>query len=74
MALAAFSVGILAYLEKTWTFYYQQKLIWALIVILVFMNVAPEESTFKLVARAIGTVAAMVISFICWYIVDGKPA
>lgn len=74
MALAAFSVGILAYLEKTWVFYYQQKLIWTLIVILVSMNVASGESTFKLAARAIGTVAAMVISYIAWYIVDGKPA
>ena len=74
MALAAISVGILAYLEKTWVFYYQQKLIWTLIVILVSMNVASGESTFKLAARAIGTLAAMVVSYICWYIVDGKPA
>ena len=74
LALAAFSVGILAYLEKTWTFYYQQKLIWTLIVILVSTNLASGESTFKLASRAIGTLAAMVISYIAWYIVDGRPA
>ena len=74
LALAAFSAGILAYLESTWQFYYEQKLIWTLIVILVSTNVASGESTFKLAARVIGTVAAMVISFIVWYIVDGHPA
>lgn len=74
MALAAFSVGVLAYLEKTWEFYYQQRLIWPLIVILVAMNVSSGESTFKLIAQAIGAVAAMVLSFICWYIADGKAA
>ncbi|RDW64418.1 MFS transporter [Aspergillus mulundensis] len=74
IALAAFSVGILAYLEQTWTFYYQQRLIWPLIVILVAMNVASGESTFKLAAQVIGATAAMIICFLCWYIVDGKPA
>jgi hypothetical protein len=74
LALAAFSAGILAYLEKTWQFYYEQKLIWTLIVILVSTNVGSGESAFKLAARAIATVAAMVISFIVWYIVDGHPA
>ncbi|RAH73279.1 uncharacterized protein BO66DRAFT_315857 [Aspergillus aculeatinus CBS 121060] len=74
MALAAFSVGIMAFLEKTWTFYYQQRLIWPLIVILVAMNVSSGESTFKLAAQAMGATVAMVISYICWYIVDGKPA
>lgn len=74
LALAAFSAGILAYLERTWQFYYDQKLIWTLIVILVSTNVASGESTFKLAARAIGTVFAMVISFVVWYIVDGHPA
>ncbi|GKZ63364.1 hypothetical protein AnigIFM49718_011437 [Aspergillus niger] len=74
MALAAFTVGILAYLEKTWTFYYQQRLIWPLIVILVAMNVASGESTFKLAAQVMGATAAMVICNLCWYIVDGKPA
>ncbi|RDH36292.1 hypothetical protein BDQ94DRAFT_185415 [Aspergillus welwitschiae] len=74
MALAAFTVGILAYLEKTWTFYYQQRLIWPLIVILVAMSVASGESTFKLAAQVMGATAAMVICYLCWYIVDGKPA
>ncbi|KAI2964065.1 hypothetical protein CBS147323_6559 [Aspergillus niger] len=74
MALAAFTVGILAYLEKTWTFYYQQRLIWPLIVILVAMNVASGESTFKLAAQVMGATAAMVICYLCWYIVDGRPA
>ncbi|GLB09893.1 hypothetical protein AtubIFM57258_005822 [Aspergillus tubingensis] len=74
MALAAFTVGILAYLEKTWTFYYQQRLIWPLIVILVAMNVASGESTFKLAAQIMGATAAMGTCYLCWYIVDGKPA
>ncbi|GLA43630.1 hypothetical protein AnigIFM63309_001561 [Aspergillus niger] len=74
MALAAFTVGILVYLEKTWTFYYQQRLIWPLIVILVAMDVASGESTFKLAAQVMGATAAMVICYLCWYIVDGKPA
>ena len=74
LALAAFSAGILAFLENTWQFYYQQKLIWTLIVILVSTNVTSGESTFKLAARVLGTVAAMVISYAVWYIVDGHPA
>ncbi|OJI83116.1 hypothetical protein ASPTUDRAFT_173910 [Aspergillus tubingensis CBS 134.48] len=74
MALAASTVGILAYLEKTWTFYYQQRLIWPLIVILVAMNVASGESTFKLAAQIMGATAAMGTCYLCWYIVDGKPA
>ena len=38
------------------------------------MNLSSGESTFRLAARAFGSAAAMVISYLAWYIVDGKPA
>ncbi|GLA06676.1 hypothetical protein AnigIFM60653_007616 [Aspergillus niger] len=38
------------------------------------MSVASGESTFKLAAQVMGATAAMVICYLCWYIVDGKPA
>jgi hypothetical protein len=63
LALAAFSSGILAFLENTY-----KKLIWTSIVILVSTNVASGESKFKLAACALGTLGAMVISYVVWYI------
>lgn len=71
VALASFSVAILAYLRQTQDFFNAQRLIWAMIVIVIGMKPESGASIFGYVARVAGTVVAMILSLIAWYIVDG---
>lgn len=72
VAAASFSVGILAYLHQTQEFFIRQRCIWAMIVIVIGMSPTSGQTMFGFVARIIATIFALVLSFIVWYIVDGK--
>lgn len=72
VAAASFSVAILAYLHQTQDFFIRQRCIWAMIVIVIGMSPTSGQTMFGFVARIIATVFALVLSFIVWYIVDGK--
>ncbi|EAW13475.1 uncharacterized protein ACLA_055220 [Aspergillus clavatus NRRL 1] len=74
VAAASFSVGILAYLHQTQDFFIRQRCIWAMIVIVIGMNPTSGQTMFGFFARIAATVVSLVLSFIVWYIVDGKTA
>ncbi|RHZ43433.1 uncharacterized protein CDV56_101197 [Aspergillus thermomutatus] len=74
VAAAAFSVGILAYLHQTQNFFIRQRCIWAMIVIVIGMNPTSGQTMFGFVARIAATMISLILSFIVWYIVDGKTA
>jgi hypothetical protein len=74
VALASFTVAILAYLRQTQVFFGAQRLIWAMIVIVIGMKPESGASIFGYFARVAGTVVAVILSLIVWYIVDGHIA
>jgi hypothetical protein len=74
VACATLSAGIMAFLRQTWEFYFDQRLIWAMIAIIVGWHMGSGQSVFTLGGRVVGTLLAVVISFAAWYIVDGHTA
>ncbi|KAH8658195.1 hypothetical protein BX600DRAFT_400895 [Xylariales sp. PMI_506] len=72
VSLANMTVGILAFLEVTQDFFQKQRLVWAMIIIAIGMSVTAGQSAFSFVLRLTGTVIAMILALIDWYIVDGK--
>ena len=74
VALASFTLALLAYLPQTQGFFGAQRVIWALIVIVIGMKPESGASIFGYFARIAGTVVAVVLSFVVWYIVDGHTA
>lgn len=74
VALASFTVAILAYLRQTQVFFSAQRLIWAMIVIVIGMKPESGASIFGYFARTAGTVVAVILSLLVWYIVDGHTA
>lgn len=73
-ACASFTVGILAYLHQTQQFFTQQRLVWAMIVVVLGMSPSTGASVFSFIWRLIGTVVALVLSLVVYYIADGKTA
>ncbi|KAH0262671.1 hypothetical protein KCU91_g13251, partial [Aureobasidium melanogenum] len=73
-ACATMCLAIIAFLHDTQTFYVRQRLFWSQIMIGLAMSPSAGQSLFSFVLRIIGTFAAMVTSFIIWYIVDGHTA
>ena len=71
VALASFTVAILAYLRHTQDFFNAQRLIWAMIVIVIGMKPESGASIFGYFARVVGTVVAVILSVVVWYIVNG---
>ncbi|KAL9611890.1 MAG: hypothetical protein Q9167_003504 [Letrouitia subvulpina] len=74
VALASVTVAILAYLRQTQVFFNAQRLIWAMIVIVIGMKPESGASIFGYFARIAGTIVAVVLSLIVWYIVNGNTA
>jgi hypothetical protein len=66
------TVGIVAYLEASQSFFFEQRLVWAMIIIAIGMTQTSGQSVFGFFARTAGTAIAMVVSIVIWYIVDQK--
>ncbi|KAK4187160.1 hypothetical protein QBC35DRAFT_474804 [Podospora australis] len=74
VACATMTVGIIAYLENTQRFFMEQRLVWAMIIIAIGMTMTSGQSFFGFLCRVGGTLIAMCLSLIIWYIVDGHTA
>lgn len=72
VACATMTVGIVAFLEQTQDFFIKQRLVWAMIIIAIGMTQTSGQSIFGFFCRVGGTLLAMILSFIIWYIVDEK--
>lgn len=72
VACATLTIGIVAFLEDTYQFFIEQRLVWAMIIIAIGMGVTSGQSIFGFFGRVMGTALAMVFSFVIWYIVDQK--
>lgn len=71
VACATMSIGVVAYLKDTQAFFREQRLVWAMIMVAIGMTMTSGQSLFGFICRTVGTVVAMVLSLIIWYIVDG---
>ena len=68
------TIGIVCFLESTQTFFLQQRLLWAMIMVAISMNRTAGQSTWNFALRVIGTAIAMIGSYVVWYIVNGNTA
>ncbi|KAI0127860.1 hypothetical protein BJ170DRAFT_391372 [Xylariales sp. AK1849] len=72
VACATMTIGIVNFLEPTQLFFQKQRLVWAMIIISISMTETSGQSIFGFLCRVFGTLAAMIVSLIAWYIVDEK--
>ncbi|OHW97327.1 MFS transporter protein [Colletotrichum incanum] len=74
VAIATMTIGIIAFLQSTQTFFNEQRLVWAMIMIAIGMTITAGQSIFGFVCRVGGTCVAVVFSYIIWYIVVERTA
>ncbi|OBT82678.1 hypothetical protein VE02_09333 [Pseudogymnoascus sp. 03VT05] len=72
VACATLTVGIVAFLKDTQLFFIKQRLVWAMIIIAIGMNMSSGQAIFGFLGRIIGTLIAAVSSLVIWYIVGEK--
>lgn len=70
VACATLTVGIIAFLKDTQLFFIEQRLVWAMIIIAIGMNMTSGQAIFGFIGRIIGTFIAAISSLVIWYIVD----
>lgn len=71
---ATMTIAVVCFLEASQTFFLEQRLLWAMIMVAISMSRTAGQSTFNFALRIVGTLIAMIGSYIIWYIVDGKTA
>ncbi|WYZ37990.1 hypothetical protein EsH8_II_001496 [Colletotrichum jinshuiense] len=74
VAIATMTIGIMAFLKDTQTFFNEQRLVWAMIMIAIGMTITAGQSIFGFVCRVGGTLVAVIFSYIIWYIVVERTA
>lgn len=74
VAVATMSIGVIGFLHDTQTFFVQNRLLWAMIMIAISMTPTAGQSLFSFLIRILGTVVAMIAAFLVWYIPDQKTA
>ncbi|CAG7950940.1 unnamed protein product [Penicillium nalgiovense] len=72
VACATMTVGIVAFLRDTQTFFTAQRLVWGMIMVNLSMSPTSGQSIFSFVLRILGTFLAMVASLLIWYIPGTK--
>jgi hypothetical protein len=72
VACATLTVGIVAFLRDTQSFFMEQRLVWAMIIIAIGMSITSGQSMFGFFGRVVGTTFSMIFSLVIWYIVDQK--
>lgn len=73
-ASASFAVAILAFLHQTQDFFFRQRVIWALIVIVIGMSPTSGASLFSFAGRILTTIVSLALSLTVLYIVNGHTA
>lgn len=73
-ACATMSIGIIAFLHDTQTFFVQQRLVWAMIMVAISMTPTAGQSIFQFILRIAGTFVAMCVAWLIWYIPDQRTA
>jgi uncharacterized membrane protein YccC len=66
------TIYVVGLLHQTQTFFIHQRLVWAMIMVNISMSPTAGQSIFGFVLRLIGTVIAVILSFLAWYIPGEK--
>ncbi|CAK4034012.1 hypothetical protein DOTSEDRAFT_69660 [Lecanosticta acicola] len=74
VACATMSIAVINYLHDTQTFFTTQRLFWAQIMVSISMSPTAGQSLRNFLLRIFGTLCALILSWIAWYIVDGHTA
>lgn len=72
VACATMTIGVVAFLHDTQSFFVKQRLVWAMIMVNLSMSPTSGQSIFSFVLRILGTTLAMIFAFLVWYIPDQK--
>jgi hypothetical protein len=73
-ACATMSIAIIAFLRPTQTFFVENRLVWALIMVAISMTPTAGQSIFQFVLRIGGTLIAMLVAWLIWYIPGQQTA
>lgn len=73
-ALATMSCAILAYLHQTQDIFTHYRLIWSVIIAAIGANMSAGQSGVSYVLRILGSLAALIICYLVWYIPNGHTA
>ena len=74
VTIAVMSIGIMAYLRQTHPFFIRERVVWTLVMTAIGMNPTSGSAVFNLLTNLVSTLAAMILSYVNWYIVDQKSA
>ncbi|KAH8725865.1 hypothetical protein GQ44DRAFT_680675 [Phaeosphaeriaceae sp. PMI808] len=67
-ACATMSIAVVAFLKETQTFFIEQRLVWALIMVAISMTPTAGQSIFQFILRIGGTAVATIVAWLIWYI------
>ncbi|KAI5194524.1 hypothetical protein E4T38_09536 [Aureobasidium subglaciale] len=73
-ACATMSCAILAYLHPTQDIFTHYRLIWSVIIAAIGANMSAGQSGVSYVLRILGSLAALIICYLVWYIPNGNTA
>lgn len=73
-ACATMSIGIVAFLHDTQSFFIEQRLVWAMIMVAISMTPTAGQSIFQFILRIGGTFVAMCVAWLIWYIPNQQTA
>jgi hypothetical protein len=73
-ACATMSCAIVAYLEPTQDIFTHYRLIWSVIIAAIGANMSAGQSGVSYFLRVMGSLAALVICYLVWYIANGNTA
>lgn len=74
VVFATMCIGVVAFLHKTQAFFVQNRLLWAMIMAAISMTPTAGQSAFSFILRVAGTVVAMCVAFLIYYIPNGHTA
>ena len=73
-ACATMSIAIIVFLRDTQAWFIRQRIVWASIMVAISMVPTSGATVYQFLLRICGTILAMIVAFMCWYIPDQKTA
>ncbi|KAL2854756.1 hypothetical protein BJX68DRAFT_232518 [Aspergillus pseudodeflectus] len=74
VACATMTIAVVYFIRDTQEFFIRQRFVWAIIMVNLSMSPTSGQSIFGFTLRILGTILAMVLSFLCWYIPGQRTA
>lgn len=72
VACATMTIAVVYFIRDTQDFFIRQRFVWAIIMVNLSMSPTSGQSIFGFALRILGTILAMVLSLLCWYIPGQK--